>query len=326
MGEVALVLGAGGFTGQAYHAGVLAALADTAGWDARTADVVVGSSAGSLTGTLIRLGVGGPDLAALSARRTLSPAGAALVDLVMPDRSEVPAPSATSLLRPLRPPQLALLSRLVRTPWNFRPGAAAATLLPAGRIDVSARARALHQAVGHWWPAGLWICAVRRDDGSRVVFGRDGSPRAPLAAAVLASCAVPAYFTPVTIHGVQYLDGGVHSPTNGDVLAERRVGVVVVVSPLSGTAPGRATDALMRRAMHRKLEREARRLEDRGSVVIRVEPGPDAVESMGLNPMDERRTPRVVEAAWRETVERIAAGQFAALGATRATRQDPVPA
>jgi predicted acylesterase/phospholipase RssA len=41
-------------------------------------------------------------------------------------------------------------------------------------------------------------------------------PRRPVAdigSAVAASCAIPAYFTPIQIDGVDYIDGGVHSPT-----------------------------------------------------------------------------------------------------------------
>jgi len=62
--RIALVLGAGGVIGQAYHAGVLSALAEHAGFDAREADVIVGTSAGSITGTVLRLGVSPRDLAA----------------------------------------------------------------------------------------------------------------------------------------------------------------------------------------------------------------------------------------------------------------------
>ena len=55
--RVGLVLGAGGIVGQAYHAGVLAALEVDLGWDARTADVIVGTSAGSVMGTALRMGL-----------------------------------------------------------------------------------------------------------------------------------------------------------------------------------------------------------------------------------------------------------------------------
>ena len=62
--RVGLVLGAGGIVGQAYHAGVLAALEVDLGWDARSADVIVGTSAGSVMGTALRMGLAATDLAA----------------------------------------------------------------------------------------------------------------------------------------------------------------------------------------------------------------------------------------------------------------------
>ena len=49
MTAVGLVLGSGGLHGAAQHAGALAALVEATGWDPRTADVVVGTSAGATT-------------------------------------------------------------------------------------------------------------------------------------------------------------------------------------------------------------------------------------------------------------------------------------
>src|ERR1700694_2637563 len=52
--SVGLVLGAGGVVGQAYQAGVLAALQREAGWDPRGASIIVGTSAGLGTGGALR--------------------------------------------------------------------------------------------------------------------------------------------------------------------------------------------------------------------------------------------------------------------------------
>jgi NTE family protein len=170
--------------------------------------------------------------------------------------------------------------------------------------------------VGDDWPEGLWICAARRDDGARVVFGRPGSPPAPLAAAVLASCAIPAYFAPVTIGGTEHFDGGVHSPTNADVLRTERPDVVVVISPMSRDRQRIGTpDSLVRWSAHRRLDHETRRLERAGSVVIRIEPGATARQAMGLNPMSENRSHRVVAAAIAETARSAADGRFSPFSA-----------
>src|SRR6478672_11229899 len=92
--RIGLVLGAGGVTGGAFHAGVLSALADVLGWDARTAEIVVGTSAGSLTGAILRAGLPPADLAARAQDRPLSAEGRRVLSRVVP-----PSPSSF----PLRP-------------------------------------------------------------------------------------------------------------------------------------------------------------------------------------------------------------------------------
>ena len=303
---IGLVLGAGGVVGQAYQAGVLAALEREGRWDARDADIIVGTSAGSVTGAALRVGVPATDLAASTYGRPTSADGGAILKRILPDGSPLPVPSVLSLLRPWNPPTPDLIKRTVRRPMAFRPDVATMTLLPRGRIDISERARALHEHIGDDWPGGLWICAARRSDGARVVFGRDGSPRASLAAAVLASCAIPGYFAPIAIRGTEYFDGGVHSRTNADVLKTQSLDMVVVVSSMSATQ-GRSigADGLLRWSVHRRLEREIARLEATGTSVIRLEPGPESRQAMGFWAMAEHRAPRVVEAAYEETQVRL---------------------
>src|SRR4051794_24476384 len=58
-----LVLGAGGVLGAAWTAGALRALEETTGWDPRTAEVVVGTSAGSVLSAFLTLGVSTEQLA-----------------------------------------------------------------------------------------------------------------------------------------------------------------------------------------------------------------------------------------------------------------------
>jgi NTE family protein len=211
-------------------------------------------------------------------------------------------------LRPWNLPSTALISRTVRRPFAFRPDVAAMTLLPRGRVDISERARGLDEHVGSRWPGGLRICAVRRSDGARVVFGRDDAPSARLAEAVLASCAIPGYFRPVDIGDTEYVDGGVHSATNADVLRSEELDVVLVISSMSaanGSVSG--ADGWIRRTVHRRMEREITRLEDAGMKVVRLEPGAESRRAMGLRAMAEDRSPRVIEAAYEETRERILA-------------------
>ena len=321
MTRVGLVLGAGGLVGQAYHAGALAALEHDLGWDPRTADVVVGSSAGSLTGTALRLGVPAMDLAAWAVEAPLSAEGAPVLESFGSEPPDLPPFDARNLLRRWRLPAPALVVRTARRPWAFRPSVAALTLLPAGHVDITEHADVLEDVIPDEWPEGLWICAARRNDGGRVVFGRQGSPEAPLARAVAASCAIPGYFAPVEIAGVSYFDGGVHSPTNADVLARAELDLVVVVSPMSAAhGRSRTPDAPMRWSAHSRLERECRKLRAAGTDVVRIEPGRRAVAAMGVNAMADDRGARVVQAAFLETGRFISRGRAASRLAALATR------
>ena len=307
--SIGLVLGAGGVVGQAYQAGVLSALQRETGWDPRQAAIIVGTSAGSVTGAALRVGVPATDLAASLYGVPTSRRGGAILRRILPaDVEPLPTPSVRSLLRPWNLPSAALITRVARRPLAFRPDVAAMTLLPKGQIDISERARGLDEHMGSRWPDGLRICTVRRSDGARVVFGRTGAPPARLAAAVLASCAIPGYFQPVDIGGTEYVDGGVHSATNADVLRSEGLDVVVVVSSMSaahGSANG--ADGWLRRSVHRRMEREVARLQEAGVLVIRLEPGAESRRAMGLRAMAEDRSPRVIEAAYEETRERILA-------------------
>ena len=71
--------------------------------------------------------------------------------------------------------------------------------------------------------------------------GRAGSSRsdararraASLADAVAASCAVPGFYRPVRIGGRRYIDGGVHSLSNLDMLADLGLDLVICLNPTS---------------------------------------------------------------------------------------------
>jgi NTE family protein len=308
--------------GQAYQAGVLSALQRETGWDPRQATIIVGTSAGSVTGAALRVGVPATDLAAsLYGVPTSRRGGAILRRILPPDAEPLPTPSFGSLFRPWNLPSTALITRAIRRPLAFRPDVAAMTLLPRGRIDISERARGLDAHMGGHWPSGLRICTVRRSDGARVVFGRDGAPAARLAAAVLASCAIPGYFQPVDIGGTEYVDGGVHSATNADVLRSERLDVVVVISSMSaahGSANG--ADGWLRRSVHRRMEREIVRLQETGVVVISLEPGAESRRAMGLRAMAEDRSREVIAVAYEETRRHILATPvLASLGSPPAT-------
>src|SRR3954451_18529162 len=295
MTRIGLVLGGGGVVGQAYHAGVLAVLQHDVGFDARTADLIVGTSAGSITGALLRLGVSPEDLAAWTVKAPLSGDGDVLQQLAGTEVPEfAPFRPLELLTRPARLPGWDMVRRAMTQPWRFRPLAAGLALLAPGRNDIVAQLAALEELESTRWPErALWICAVRRRDGRRVVFGRPGTPPAPLHLAVAASCAVPGYFAPVEIGRHSYVDGGVHSPTNAALLRGCGLDLAIIVSPMSGP-PGVVPDlyAATRRYSARLLQREGRALEQAGvrSVVF-----PPSQTQQRLKPSDTRSESRLPE-------------------------------
>ena len=299
--RVGLVLGAGGSVGLAYHGGVLDAIATETGWDPRTADVVVGTSAGSLTAAMLRAGLPAADLAAISEDRELSPEGAALRrgSAIHSPRTSVGAFLRT---RPLADPR-AVVEGILR-PWSRRPAALAAALMPAGGIATTPISAGLNAHFGERWPERpTWITAVRLRDGRRVVFGREGAPRARLGSAVAASCAIPGYFSPVQIGADRYVDGGVRSMLNLPVLADYELDLVVVSAPMAAASPWPTAtlDAPLRLALRAQLVSEVLKVRRGGTPVLALAPGPQVALAMGANAMDARRRHVVSRLARRST-------------------------
>ncbi|HVF06004.1 MAG TPA: patatin-like phospholipase family protein [Frankiaceae bacterium] len=281
MTRVGLVLGAGGVTGEAFHRGVLRALRDVAGFDARRAEVIVGTSAGALVAASLRC----------SGSAALPPAAAAPPDAAL---SRLPDPRA--------------LLAVARRPWQARAGVLATSLLPAGRQPTDIFTAAIRARCGSAWPAeDTYICAVRRRDGRRVVFGMPGAPDIDVATAVGASCAIPGYFRPVVHGGEVYVDGGVHSPTNADVLAGRGLDLVVVSSPMSVSprAVRPKLDLSVRMMWHRYVAAERHGLERHGTAVLTVEPGGDTLRALGLNALRAARVDQIEELAHDATVAEL---------------------
>ena len=306
--RTAVVLAAGGLVGQAFHLGVLTALAEVTGFDARSAQTLVGTSAGSLVAAGLGGGLSVHDLRAELLGEPLSPEGRR-VRGAHPAVPRMPEPAAVaSSRRPLAPQ--ALLSA-ARRPWRVRPGAVASSLLPAGRTSTDMIARSLHRLHGAQWPArDLRICTVRAGDARRVVFGVAGAPATDVGTAVAASCAIPGYFAPVKIAGAVYIDGGVHSPSNADVVARDAPELVVISSPMSlgrGAAGRPRADLGLRYAVRRYLSQEVRALRRRGAEVVVLQPGPDDLPAMGLNPMQHSRVNDVLRVAAASTRARLEA-------------------
>lgn len=303
--STALILGAGGFTGQAFHVGALCALQELTGFDGRQADILVGTSAGSLVAAGLAGGLSAIDLAAELTGESLSAEGASL-------RARSQQRSAAVAQPPIGhrgPLDLAVLLSAARRPFGTRPVAVVSSLLPRGRTSTEPIARGIRYLHGMTWPdRDLRICAVRARDARRIVFGTPGTPDCDVGTAVAASCAIPGYFTPVTIGRHAFVDGGVHSPTNADVVLHDRPERVVVLSPMSaGPRPGARPDLAIRLAVRRYLALEVRRLRKAGSEVIVLQPSAKDLAIMGINPMRGSRVSEVVQTAAESTRRRLEA-------------------
>ena len=304
--RVGLVLGAGGVTGGAFHAGVLSALSDALGWNSRNATIIVGTSAGSIAATTLRAGLSAADILARAKDLPMSPEGRQLMRNVGPPQRQPPLRPA---VRGHRPAEIAaILTRAATRPFSAPPWALLSSLIPEGQVSTAMISDTIAGLFPDDWPeAQLWLCAVRQSDGRRFVFGKHDL-RPPLPDVVAASCAIPGYFSPVMIGDEQFVDGGVHSPTNADVLVGEDLDLVIVSSPMSmtGRRVYQSTGSVVRRWSGALLDAEAMRLRRRGVPVVAFQPTADDAEVMGLNAMDPERRGPVARQVHESTMRRLA--------------------
>ncbi len=322
--RIGLVLGGGGLTGGAFHAGVLQALAQGVGWDARRSEIIVGTSAGSITATSLRVGFEPADLYRRQIGQSLSPAGQMLLARAASSRRSSNADAAVgsggadagNTRRSLRPAAPELFKTLARRRSLPGLGSLAAAALPEGIESTASIERGMDALSSGRWPQPRpWITAVRLDDGQLTIFGRDAegahsdSRIGPtIGEAVAASCAIPGYFTPVTINGQRYVDGGMASICNADVLAGERLDAVIISAPMAIHASRRLpVDKPVRRTLRRQLDKEIDALRAAGTQVIAFAPTEHDVEVMGTNPMSPGREPAVAKAVSESVAARIAA-------------------
>lgn len=311
--RIGLVCGGGGVLGAAWLIGALHTVAEEAGWDPGSADYVLGTSAGSVVGSLVASDV--PTWFLVYHQRGGGTEG-------MIDRYGEPIEEASEeerglfrlqgLPRPvLGSPALAL--RTLLQPWRYPPTAAAVGWMPRGFLSTEHIGRIVRTAVASGWSdhPNLWIVAVDYATGKRVVFGQEGAPTTELWRAVEASCAIPGFYRPVEIEGRLYVDGGAWSPSNLDLLTREDLDIVVALNPMSSLHPGPPTTLLerferrVRSATGRRLGREARKLRDSGARTLLVQPREEDLDAMGVNLMNPRRRRLVLETALRTTRERL---------------------
>lgn len=265
----ALVLGGGGITGVAWEIGVLHGLRQ-AGVDLTGADVVLGTSAGSVVGAQLTCGVPLEEMYDAQLADPSNEVGATF------GRTTMVRYVALLLVPGSGPTKRRRLGQAsVRA--ASRPGA-----VPVQeRLDVIA-----DRLASHTWPdRDLRITAVDADTGEFVVLDRHGE--VDLVHAVASSCAVPLVWPPVEVAGRRLVDGGARSSTNADVVvgSDR----VVVLAPL--------TKSLSRRhAISAQLARTGA-----ASTAV-VSPDAAALAAIGRNVLDPAQRGAAAEAGYAQGV------------------------
>ncbi len=320
--RVGLVLGAGGIVGGAWMTGGLHALATETGWDPAEADYVVGTSAGSMVGALLASGIPPWFMVAHSRGESFEEVVDANGDpAYMADRT------GGAVFRPHRGvPSIGLGSwRIalsgITDPGRHPPATVLSGWLPKGLISTEPLKDLVRRVAPQGWSPhpNLWVVASDLATGERVAFGADGAPPAELAEAVAASCAIPGFYHPVQIGERHYVDGGVFSASNLDLLADLDLDVVICLNPTSTLHPLRALDPrlwpnfLMHRGSGRRLGSEAKALRAGGADIVLVQPTGEDLHVMGTNLMSGRRRNEVIELATRTVAEQLRAPEVAPL-------------
>jgi NTE family protein len=244
-------------TGVAWETGILAGLAEH-GVDLTDADLVIGTSAGSVVGADVR-------------------SGTDLADLYKAQSAPVTATEAYA-----RMGRSVMLRYGMAVAFTRKPAVAmrrVGSIALRAKVETEAERRKVFEGrmSGLGWPAGdLKITAIDAATGEFTVF--DAASGVRLIDAVGASCAVPGVWPPVTINGKRYMDGGMRSATNADLAAGYQR--VVVIAPLpQGFGPIASVGS------------QVQQLRAQGSQVIVVKPGRAALDAIGKNVLDPAMRP-----------------------------------
>jgi NTE family protein len=275
-GERALVLGGGGSAGNAWEIGVIAGLFE-AGLDVTSADLVIGTSAGSTAAAQITSAAPAELLAAIL---TAAPRPRA-----EPARSGATSGSVAG--------HLERTGRIIAAAEDAadmrrRMGAAALGLEAAPDGSGPARWRATVAArlpSQHWPQQAILITAIDAVTGEPVVFDRHSG--VDLADAIAASTSSGLGAPPYRIGDRRYLDGGYRRNENADLAAGYRR--VLVLSPFGGRSRHPAEWGM-------DLATQVAELRARGSDVETIFPDEPSRTAFGGNMMDLSARPPAARA------------------------------
>ncbi|WP_380167550.1 patatin-like phospholipase family protein [Jannaschia sp. R86511] len=301
-----LVLGGGGVLGGAWMVGALSAYEEVSGRDCRDADVLLGTSVGAFAAALLGSGASVADWRAHQEGRRVRRGPMAGLDWDY----DIDSGGATPPVPGRRPGSPRLVTGNLRRLRRLPPTAVVSALVPEGRGSLARIGETVAGLSGGrgWVPhPGVRVVALDYDSGHRTVFTgphdepgadehrRHTSVAAPVDRAVMASCAIPGWYAPVTIDEHRYVDGGAWSSTNVDLLAGDRLDEVVVVAPMVSFAPDRPrsfaqiVDRQWRAWVTARCLREVAAVHAAGTAVTVLGPGAADLAALGTNVMDPQR-------------------------------------
>lgn len=302
--------------GGAWAVGALSALREVLGFEPREADVLVGTSAGSVLAALLGAGAAIEELVAHERGQRVSsgPIAGFSWDYIAVTGGSHPgiprfAPGSAHLLR-------GGVSRLWRVPIT----ATASAFLPTGSKSLDRMAHLIEAftPMGEWSPHPcLWVVTVNVDNGERVVFGQPTAPPAPLSLAVQASCSIPGWFTPVKIGEGRYIDGGAWSATSVDLMAGMGLDEVYVIAPMVSLEYDRPSHALAvlerfwRGQVTRRCLAEVAKVRAGGAQVTVLGPGAEDLAVIGGNLMDDAKRLAVLNTSIRTSADVLRAAREA---------------
>ena len=345
--KVGLVLGAGGTVGMAYHVGVLRALRDEAGLDPARADLIIGTSAGSVIGAYLRSGLAleemweqtfgdgdaGRQAGVLAVPVLPGSPLASAENGVSRDKLQIFAPafhSPLDLIAHLLGSAFVLARSAVRVPLPSMPRFLRHAF-PGGMFSLGeGRQRLEHDLPAAWPEQPLWLCAVDIVSGQRLVLGREGSPPATLSRAVMASCAIPGVYPPVSRGKKVLVDGGVHSSTNLDLAVAGGCDLIIGVAPMAFDTEDRnifSPANLFRRPPAVTLAHEVAMARQNGATVLLLRPNRAEVEKHGFNLMRREGLDGIATRAYEATADKLESHRFReALEAAGTTARSIEPA
>ena len=282
------------------------------GFSPDDAEVIVGTSAGSVIGAYLRTGMSTRDMWLLARgehalRDSFGRTGDREPDLFTPTFTN-PVDIVRHLIG-----SAYVLARAV-SPFPLSPPALLRNIFPGGMFTLEEGERRFAEELPAEWPhKALWLTTVDIVTGRRVVLGRPGAPPVDLPRAVLASAAIPGVYQPVQVGRRSLIDGGAHSTSNLDLAVQADVDRIIGVVPLAfDTAlPPGPLGRIVRNIPARQLHAEMELARRRDVEVLLFRPSASEVRQHGFNLMRPHGLEHIAESAYEATVRALATDRFA---------------